>query len=82
MKRRFVGLTLSMLVLSLLLTLTTVAQDKVKVVIFVGLGTGTDPDQITQQEALSQCSKVCQQKSGSNKGLKPLVQHQHFRLMA
>jgi len=31
---------------------------------------------------LSQCSKVCQQKSGSNKGLKPLVQHQHFRLMA
>lgn len=53
MKRKFVGLILSMLVLSLLLTLTTVAQDKVKVVIFVGLGTGTDPDQITQQEALA-----------------------------
>jgi len=34
------------------------------------------------QAILSQCSKVCQQKSGSNKGLKPLVQHQHFRLMA
>jgi len=37
---------------------------------------------LTSPWQLSQCSKVCQQKSGSNKGLKPLVQHQHFRLMA
>jgi len=39
-------------------------------------------DILDSNNILSQCSKVCQQKSGSNKGLKPLVQHQHFRLMA